>query len=399
MASGFCDNQRDRVEIMRQNMVLKPSEVLERFVTGTFRRFVPGWVIVADKPSGVEGGFIVRRLYEGDLGRFPVECPEGFAQLQAMSVHGHEGLPQQLWADSLGGLSLVEAYCSLDEADKRSVAALVLNSTDAFRKSIMVKVLFGMGDVNGTSANAKYFKPRPKNAFHRMITGRTVEQVNGEVLREKIANEVARAVDERLAPRSALGKVDGNRFFIGTEMVGGGEDGSEFIPIGACGAAEFAYVDCFGAALSYAVTVGLLGDRDANKDGNVGLYGGSDDVRFPVLIDLGHPEPNRFALNPVTLLPYNVSNGSMGFYLGRMNGPEVGLTVDVRALALREVCAKKYEIHLAIQSIKNSVGANQFAGKVIDEMDREIEVRIKTLERVLHEHDHPPSIMARPMAP
>ncbi|MDR0727655.1 MAG: hypothetical protein LBF26_02050 [Puniceicoccales bacterium] len=375
----------DRKNIRQKNMAAFPREIQYQVKDGTLQQFAPGWAIIGDKPGGVEGGFTVRRVYAGDMANFFQESPEGFAQLQKMSQENSQLLPPELRAENLGDKTLLDAAREFSKSQQNELAAMVMDLTPAYQKSYMVKVVFGKDDVEGNGT--VFCKPNPKGRLHRMFTKRSAKNINKEVLQEFAALQVARALSAELAPEALLGKVQTDereeRYFLMTEMAGSGDPTASFQTLGDT-EIEKGVVDGTFAGLSYALTVGLLGDRDANKNGNVGLLRCGNGSSKPFLFDLGHPNPNGYALNPATFLPKNTSEGSTGFYLGKLNKSDI-LSMEQRKAHLINLLAHRSEVEEAMKQAINQIPPNSEESKVLEDMNREFTRRMNYLDGILRD--------------
>jgi hypothetical protein len=376
----------DRKDIRQGNMNASSQEIRSRVKEGDLREFMPGWAIIGDKPGGVEGGFMVRRVYTGDMANFFQDSPEGFAQLQKMSQENSRLLPAEFQAKNLGGKTLLEAFSKLDANQRNTMVNRVMDLTPAYRKSYMVKVVFGKDDVEG--GGTVFCKPNPKGIFHRLFTKRFAREINKEVLQEFAALQVARALSPELAPEAILGKVKTNgyrdRYFLMTEMAGSGDRTASFQTLGDVNVEENG-VDSEFAGFSYALTVGLLGDRDANKDGNLGLLKRGDGLPKPFLFDLGHPNPNGYKLDTATLLPKKTSEGSTGFYLGKLNKSDV-LSVDDRRAHLENLLEHRTEVGAAMQQAIGQLPPDSPEAKVLEDMRNEFAKRMEYLGKILEIH-------------
>ncbi|MDR2677082.1 MAG: hypothetical protein LBB26_00750 [Puniceicoccales bacterium] len=373
----------ERKAIRQRNMNAFSQDIRYGVQNGSLKEFTPGWAIIGDKPGGVEGGFTIRRVYMGDMASFFQDSPEGFAQLQKISQENSLLLPPSLWAENLGDKTLHEALSQLPQSQRNETAKMVMDLTPAYCKSYMVKVVFGKGDVE--SDGTVFCKPNPKGRLHRLFTKRSSDDINREVLQEFAALQVTRALSPDLAPEVLLGNVKTNghkdRYFLMTEMAGSGDSTASFQTLGEADV-EKGGVDEKFAGLSYALTVGLLGDRDANKNGNVGLLKRGDGLPQPFLFDLGHPVPNGYELDAATLLPKKTSEGSTGFYLGKLNKSDV-LDVNKRRAHLVNLLAHRMEIEEAMQLAIGQIPPESPGMKVLTDMGREFAQRMDYLYNIL----------------
>ncbi|MDR1457192.1 MAG: hypothetical protein LBI34_04055 [Puniceicoccales bacterium] len=385
MAIGkkFADNP-EKTKIRQRNMAAMSAEIREGVKTKSLQEFTPGWAIIGNKPGGVEGGFTVRRVYTDDMSEFFLRSPEGFKQLQKMSNENDVLLPAELRAKNLGDKSLLDALLGLSKDQQCQVAFMTMELTPAYQKSYMVKVVFGKDDVE--SSGTVFCKPNPKGRLHRMFTKRSSKDINKEVLQEFAALQVARTLSPELAPEALLGKIQtdghGERFFLMTEMAGSGDASASFKTLGSAEVAKNTVDERF-AGLSYALTVGLLGDRDANKDGNVGLLTRSGCAAKPFLFDLGHPDPNGYELDVNTLLPKRTSEGSTGFYLGKLNKSDI-LDAPSREKYLRELLSKRHDIESTMNQAIAQLPPDSAEVEVLKSMNNAFMKRMDYLTRILH---------------
>jgi hypothetical protein len=371
----------NRGAVRKMNMGVPSSDIRARVTIGHLEMFAPGWAIIGDKPGGVEGGFIVRRVFRGPNMADFIKTDEGFAQLQTMSQTGGLFLPDEL--KNLKGNALLEAFSKLAPSQQNEVATTVMDLTPSYQKSYMVKVVFGENDVE--RGGSVFCKPNPKGVLHRMFTKRSAKDINKEVLQEYAALQVAGAISPELAPEALLGKVETTghdpRFFLMTEMAGSGDSSASFQTLGDVDVTR-GRVDERFAGLSYALTVGLLGDRDANKNGNVGLLRRGKETPKPFLFDLGHPDPTRYKLNPTTFLPERTSEGSTGFYLGKLNKSDV-LSDASRRENLRELLNNRRAVERAMEEAIALLPPNSQEAAVLRNMDDEFRQRMDYLEGLL----------------
>jgi hypothetical protein len=375
----------NRGTVRQINMAAFSSEIQYKVKNEFLREFTPGWAIIGDKPGGVEGGFTVRRVYTGNMMEFFQTSPEGFEQLQRMSQENDMFLPLGLRAENLGDKPLLDAFHDLPKSQQEGLAYMIMDRTPAYQKSYMVKVVFGKEDVesNGTV----FCKPNPKGRLHRFFTKRSANDINKEVLQEFAALQAARALSPELAPEALLGKVKtdkhGERYFLMTEMAGSGDADAKFMTLGDENAdVQKDKVDGEFAGLAYALTVGLLGDRDANKNGNVGLLKRGNSLPKPFLFDLGHPDPNGYELDAATLLPKRTSEGSIGFFLGRLNKSDV-LDSGARRQHLTNLLEHRTAVEDAMQQALAQLPPEVPERKVLEDMNNEFTQRMNYLDRIL----------------
>ncbi|MDR2667549.1 MAG: hypothetical protein LBB38_00690 [Puniceicoccales bacterium] len=376
----------NRNEIVRANIEKLPSEIQLDVTAGKLTLFAPGWAIIGNKPGGVEGGCIIRRVYHGPVERFPCDCREGFEQLLKMSAEDSLLLPDALRRSNLGDRDLVEAFSDLTLSEQIDLSRLVMDQTPSFRKSYMVKVIFGRENVSADGS--RFYKPRAKNTIRKYWTSRTLEQVNREVLNEFCAMKIARQLSPEIAPESFVGVVVGgiDRWFIATELGASDMPGARFCTIADCDADVLAKLPGHGVGISFALTAGLLGDRDANGDPNVGVIIAGDGTHSLFHFDLGHPDPNRFDLDVKTLLPKNISDGSIGFRLGRLHKNKTVSTVDVRRIGLTELYERRAEIFATVDRLIDEAGDNPWRVAELTKMKAAFTKRIDYVGRVLAEH-------------
>jgi hypothetical protein len=366
-------------------MAALPSEINAAVYAGKFKFFAPGVVIVGDKPGGVEGGCIVRLVYQGPMEKFPHENAAGYEQLQKMSSENSLLLPESLRACNLHGEDVLQAFDRLSLCEQTDLSQMLMNLSPTFRKSFMVKVIFGKENVGGLMRDI-YYKPNAKSTFRKHLTSRTREKVNEEVISEYVSLNVARVLNPRIFPMSFIGTVDENRSFIGTEIGGSGEDGVTFKMVGECSKEEIRKLGLEEIATAYATTAFLLGDRDANGDPNVGVLTASDGTVSPFYFDLGHMDPNKFVIDPRTLLPANVSDSSLGFRLGSILKDGTILSQGGRETALARVCSMRGEILDKVHSMRSQVGGDPSLIRIVDKIEADLAKRLSYLDGLLRKN-------------
>ncbi len=143
----------------------------------------------------------------------------------------------------------------------------------------MAKVLFREQDISGE----KYRKMNAKSKIAYRTTGRTIGQINSDVLKEYVSLKLANVSYGDIAPAVILGHLsdDSGRLFLITEMQGTEQNESFQTPkdILSQPTSEAAQtleenlqsIDKDQWKALYALTVGLLNDSDTNKSGNIGI--------------------------------------------------------------------------------------------------------------------------------
>lgn len=156
---------------------------------------------------------------------------------------------------------------------------------------------------------------------------------------------------------------------------------------------------------AFALSVCLLNDGDVNKLDNIGIVSGGAEGSKLSLFDLGHPTPDKFQLDPKTLLPespnildkillwvINLFVTSYGLpwtfkmndkILEQLGGPED------RAKTIENLLKNKGSVLEELDKIKNKlldIVKNEQIGNQIENFKSKIEKRFKHLENVLGEY-------------
>ncbi|MDR0727615.1 MAG: hypothetical protein LBF26_01840 [Puniceicoccales bacterium] len=377
---------------------LAASDFRENFPRLQLPEFTPGWVIVGQKPGGIEGGCIVRRTWTDADENFE---PGSGVHAAVMDLHANGQL------GSFQDSTVEESLNALRSANKNNSEFQTIykkiQNHDEFNKSFMVKVIFGEDDISGNT----YYCPGARKGSHRRWTARNDWELRQGVINEYLALRVAGALAAYLVPKARLGKIDDGplpRFFLMTEIGGSGigeqvrvETADKItVPIDE----EHFAKEAFKTA--YAITVGLLNDWDANADDNVGIQisGGQ---RRPFMFDLGHACPDAFTMDARTLMPTCRGGGgwflqtlrrviaflfgTWVFQMGRFFSDENFITVTDRAAGLRNLVDRQNDIFQALDTLIEQFAGDDDALRIVTGMRNTLETRISYLRHVLEEHD------------
>jgi hypothetical protein len=169
----------------------------------------------------------------------------------------------------------------------------------------MAKVIFG----DRGKRRKCYYMPQAKSAISSWYLRKTLESINTNVIQEFTAPRLAKIINPEIVPDAKLGQVteDGNRsrLFLMTEFAGQ-KTGESFQNFGDADSHSIAKISEEMWKTSFAISVGLLNDRDINKENNIGVVSKEDENRL-CLFDLGHPTPDKFKLDKKTLLTKSTS--------------------------------------------------------------------------------------------
>lgn len=403
-----------------------------------FPKFTRGYVIIAPKPGGVEGGFIVRRLWTEENEQFAVGSEslavlQGELQKEAQIKSLDEeidrlssefrrtpsasefsesldrkiasldqqksnleanliNLPYYIPRGHLSPNELSAAIKALGPREKQNLASEIKESPE-FRKSFMAKMLFGKKDIKALT----FYRPSPRKSSHRAFTTRTPQQVQGAVLDEYFALQMATAFSPELVPASKLGVVDGKRYFLMTEILGSANPAQTFTVLDKVGDAQRKKIPAETVAKAYALTIGMLNDNDSGKADNLGILSGPNGYEMKAF-DLGHPDPNAFQLDPVTLLPKHRGANAFvqGFYrmLEKM-GIRIGsfylakpianqMTVDQRRDALGTLVANQSIVFRKFNDLKGQFQGDRRALSQVQKMESNFQKRMDYLQKLLN---------------
>ena len=161
---------------------------------------------------------------------------------------------------------------------------------------------------------------------------------------------------------------------------------------------------------AFAVFVCLLNDRDVNKTDNIGVVYKDEKATKLSLFDLGHPTPDKYELDPKTLLPESmnvlekVALWIMNLFVKtsglpwtfKMNDKIIEqLGEEDRADAIRNLLNKKDKIIGELNKIAGEFGESSIENAQVIRLKEKIKNRFRKLKEVLVEYDsmHPNSGM------
>jgi hypothetical protein len=398
---ALADNP-DLVHRWEELTALPAKDFMDIYPRLQLREFAPGWVIIGQKPGGVEGGCIVRRIW--------IRADENFelgsgahAAVADLHAKGQLGNFQRLTVEE--SLKILRSGDRSNPEFQRIYNLIQIH--DEFQKSFMVKMLFGEDDVQ----NGRYYCPNARNPIHRQWVARNWAELRRASVEEHLALRVGRALAPDLVPEVRLGKIDdgaASRFFHMTQIGGSGTAGQVSFktadkinrPIDAQNFNKEAFMQV------YAITVGLLNDWDANADPNVGIMEVDGRAWMPFLFDMGHASPMEMTMDPQTLIPICRTNGLeassfwqrvlriVAFFLsyfrfeaGRFFTNPNFMTVGDRADALRNLIARQDDIWCAIEVLEGQFIGDEDAQRMVRGMRDTLMGRIAYVSRVLEEHD------------
>ena len=157
---------------------------------------------------------------------------------------------------------------------------------------------------------------------------------------------------------------------------------------------------------AFALSVCLLNDGDVNKLDNIGIVSGGTEGSKLSLFDLGHPTPDKFQLDPKTLLPespnildkillwvINLFVTSYGLpwtfkmddnILEQLGGPED------RAETIKNLLNRENDIYRKLDEIKNEFQNSiekERIGNQIENFKSKIKKRFEHLKNVLNKYE------------
>lgn len=177
------------------------------------------------------------------------------------------------------------------------------------------------------------YKPNAKNSIHAFFTRKGIDGINKSVIEEYVALKLANIVHKGISPDVKLGKIehkDNNKggdckyqYCLMTEIAGQ-EEGETFNTLEKffkknenTDSTEFSELNQNSSdnnkltkeiwQNAFAVSVCLLNDRDVNKVDNIGVVYKDEKATKLSLFDLGHPTPDKYELDPKTLLPKSMN--------------------------------------------------------------------------------------------
>ena len=162
------------------------------------------------------------------------------------------------------------------------------------------------------------YKPNAKNSIHAFFTREGIDGINKSVIEEYVALKLANVVYKGISPDVKLGKIEHKdnkggdckyQYCLMTEMAGQKkEEGETFSTL------EKFFEENKNTEIAkeiwqnaFAVSVCLLNDRDVNKTDNIGVVYKDEKATKLSLFDLGHPTPDKYELDPKTLLPESMN--------------------------------------------------------------------------------------------
>jgi hypothetical protein len=284
----------------------------------------------------------------------------------------------------------VEGGAILSLSDRRALAN---------ERRYVAKVMFKDGDVRGTY----FYSPNAKSFLRSWCEKRTRKEINVSVMQEFTALKLARVINPQVVPDAQLGCVEEEngqkRLFLMTEQAG--QDNGEIFKN---------FEDKRDANISkemwqsaFAISVGLLNDQDVNnsKGDNVGVVSSKEGNRL-CLFDLGHPTPDKFKLDPRTLLPKSTSLfadillWAINLFTSAKNlpwtftmAPDIKdkLSVEERKKSLLMVLDKKYDILKELSNMIEGLPEGSPEGKAIEDLKIRIEKRMDYLQKILENYE------------
>ena len=268
------------------------------------------------------------------------------------------------------------------------------------------------------------YKPNAKNRVKAFFTRKGIDGINKSVIEEYVALKLANVVYKGISPDVKLGKIEHKddkggdckyQYCLMTEMAvqkkEEGEfstlekffeenpstnktklnEGTENRPI----PSEELWQNAF------AVSVCLLNDRDVNKADNIGVVYKNGEATNLSLFDLGHPTPDKYELDPKTLLPKSmnilervalwvinlfVKTKGWQFKIDENIRSQFGESKD-RADAIRNLFDKKDKIIGELEKIAKEFGESSIENAQVIRFKEKIKNRFRQLKEVLVEYD------------
>lgn len=269
------------------------------------------------------------------------------------------------------------------------------------------------------------YKPNAENSIHAFFTREGIDGINKSVIEEYVALKLANVVHKEISPDVKLGK-------IGHKDNKGGDCKYQYclmteMAVQKKGEGEFSTLEKFFEKNpstnkpklnegienrpipspklwqnAFAVSVLLLNDRDVNKLDNIGIVSGGTEGSKLSLFDLGHPTPDKFQLDPKTLLPespnildkillwvINLFVKTSGLpwtfkmddkILEQLGGPED------RAETIKNLLNRENDIYKKLDEIKSEFQDLTDRDR-IDEFKSKIKKRFEHLKNVLNEYE------------
>ncbi|MDR1456682.1 MAG: hypothetical protein LBI34_01320 [Puniceicoccales bacterium] len=383
-------------------LVALPARDFEaKYSSNAFEQFASGWVIVGQKPGGVEGGCIIRRIWTDADENF--ESGSGaHAVVMELHANGQLGMFQRRTVEE----SLEALHCAdrTDSAFERIYEAVRYGNE--FDKSFMVKILFGENGIQGDV----YYCPNARNAIHKQWTARHADELRNATLEEYVALRVAKALSSETVPEARLGQVDTDgwpRHFVMTEIGGCGSRGEVVIKTANTIDQQINEQNFDKAAFedAYAITIGLLNDWDANADSNVGVMSADGRAKRPFLFDLGHASPAELSLDAETLMPLCRTNGLnidafwqrvlriIAIFIGCFRFSEGKfftnpnfMTAEDRARALQNLVDRQELILRTMEELEGQLLQDEDSQRTIQSVRTTLGNRLSYIQSVLDKH-------------
>ena len=152
---------------------------------------------------------------------------------------------------------------------------------------------------------------------------------------------------------------------------------------------------------AFAVSICLLNDRDVNKTDNIGVVYKNGEATNLSLFDLGHPTPDKYELDPKTLLPKSmnilervalwvinlfVKTSGWQFKIDENIRAQLGGPED-RAKTIESLLGSEKYIYEKLEEIKSEFHDLADQDR-IEEFKSKIEKRFAQLENVLNEYNN-----------
>lgn len=267
------------------------------------------------------------------------------------------------------------------------------------------------------------YKPNAKNNIKAFFTRKDIDGINKSVIEEYVALKLANVVHKGISPDVKLGKIEHKdnkggdckyQYCLMTEMAVQKKEEGEFSTLEKffegnpnTDKTKLKYITENRSIPSkeiwqnaFAVSVCLLNDRDVNKADNIGVVYKNEEATNLSLFDLGHPTPDKYELDPKTLLPKSmnilervalwvinlfVKTSGWQFKIDKNIGDQFG-TVGNRAEAIENLLKKEDDISKRLNEIKNEFQDDDDK-KRIEKFKSKIEKRFGHLKKVLDEYN------------
>ena len=268
------------------------------------------------------------------------------------------------------------------------------------------------------------YKPNAKNNIKAFFTRKGIDGINKSVIEEYVALKLANVVYKGISPDVKLGKIGHKdnkggdckyQYCLMTEMAGQKKEEGEFSTL-----EKFfeenpstnktkLNEDTENRPIpskelqqnAFAVSVLLLNDRDVNKLDNIGIVSGGTEGSKLSLFDLGHPTPDKYGLDPKTLLPKSmnilervalwvinlfVKTSGWQFKIDENIRAQLGGPED-RAKTIESLLENKENVLNKLDEIKSEFQDPADQDR-IEEFKSKIEKRFAQLENVLAEYNN-----------